>query len=55
MSMASERVKVLVVAAVLAAVAVTVPHTNSFLILLATRACRCNFPSSWRRPATASL
>ena len=36
--MASERVKVLVVAAVLAAVAVTVPHTNSFLILLATRA-----------------
>jgi branched-chain amino acid transport system permease protein len=43
MSMAAERVKiervkVLVVAAVLAAVAVTVPHTNSFVILLATRA-----------------
>ena len=43
MSMASERVKaervkVLAVAAVLAAVALTVPHTSSFLMLLATRA-----------------
>src|SRR5271169_453433 len=43
MSMASERVnverlKILAVVAMLAAVALAVPHTNSFLILLATRA-----------------
>jgi len=34
----SQRAKVIVVAAVLAAVAVIVPNTNSFVILLATRA-----------------
>jgi branched-chain amino acid transport system permease protein len=34
----SERAKVIIVAAVLAAVAVIVPNTNSFVILLATRA-----------------
>ena len=36
--MAISRVKVLAVVAALAALAVIVPHTNSFLILLATRA-----------------
>src|SRR5436305_15257861 len=34
----SQRAKVIVVAAVLAAVAIIVPNTNSFVILLATRA-----------------
>src|SRR2546423_15722654 len=36
--MANQRVKILLVVAALAAVAVVVPNTNSFVILLATRA-----------------
>jgi branched-chain amino acid transport system permease protein len=38
MSMARDRVKILIVVAALAAVALLVPHTTSFIILLATRA-----------------
>ena len=38
MSMNAARTKIIVVAAVLAAMALIVPHTNSFIILLATRA-----------------
>jgi branched-chain amino acid transport system permease protein len=38
MSMSAARIKILAVVAVLAAVALIVPHTNSFIILLATRA-----------------
>src|SRR2546423_7811367 len=36
--MTNERVKILIVVAALAAVAVIIPNTNSFVILLATRA-----------------
>lgn len=36
--MASQNVKILIVAAVLAAIALVIPQTNSFVILLATRA-----------------
>ncbi len=38
MSMARDRVKILIVVVALAAVALVVPHTTSFIILLATRA-----------------
>jgi branched-chain amino acid transport system permease protein len=38
MSMARDRVKILIVVVALAAVALIVPHTTSFIILLATRA-----------------
>jgi branched-chain amino acid transport system permease protein len=38
MSMARDRVKILIVVVALAAVALLVPHTTSFIILLATRA-----------------
>ena len=38
MSMAHDRVKILIVVVALAAVALVVPHTTSFIILLATRA-----------------
>ncbi len=38
MSMSAARIKILCIVAVLAAVALIVPHTNSFIILLATRA-----------------
>jgi branched-chain amino acid transport system permease protein len=38
MSMARDRVKILIVIVALAAVALVVPHTTSFIILLATRA-----------------
>ena len=38
MSMARDRVKILLVIVALAAVVLTVPHTTSFIILLATRA-----------------
>ena len=38
MSMARDRVKILIVMMALAAVALVVPHTTSFIILLATRA-----------------
>src|SRR5437867_9266492 len=36
--MSSQQIKVLMVAAALAAIAIIVPNSNSFLILLATRA-----------------
>jgi branched-chain amino acid transport system permease protein len=38
MSMAHDRIKILIVVVALAAVALVVPHTTSFIILLATRA-----------------
>ena len=38
MSMARDRVKILIVIVALVAVALLVPHTTSFIILLATRA-----------------
>ena len=38
MSMARDRVKILIVVVALVAVALVVPHTSSFIILLATRA-----------------